>query len=202
MQILTEPYFKEHIYPFILLFDNYPFYLLLLAVGLSLKSYRKIFFWGFIGAMLAKLFGSTLQAIFKIKLINSPQLDYGCPSGHLTLATFIYLWLAKYDVLFIRKFFFILIPLLAFATVQVGYHTSFDVVCGILAGSVFYFLYLYIYQQPLDLRKKLIICFWATTTIFLYTTILFKSKIIIISILLPLSIFIQPYLKFAREKEI
>lgn len=152
--------------------------------------------------MLAKLFGTALQAIFKIPLINSKELDYGFPSGHLTLSTFIYLWLAKFKVFNIQKFFFILIPLFAFATVAMGYHTPFDIICGILAGSIFYFFYLYIYRQPLTIRKKIIICLWALMTIYVYPSILFKTKIIIISFFLPTSILAIPYVKFAREKEI
>jgi hypothetical protein len=63
--------------------------------------------------MLAKLFGNTLQAMLKVTLVNSPVLNYGRPSGHLNLATFIYSWLACFNKLYLRKYFFILTPALS-----------------------------------------------------------------------------------------
>jgi membrane-associated phospholipid phosphatase len=201
MEILNSDVFHSYIYPFIMFFDHYPFFLLLFLGGLCIKSSRKIFFWGLIGAMLAILFGKTLQAILKVPLINSPVLDYGLPSGHLNLATFIYSWLACFNRLYLRKYFFILIPAFALATVKLGFHTAMDVICGIISGSVFFLIYYFIYQQPIYIRIRIIISLWAIMTVYLCTIKVFTDKIVMISIAFPIIMLIFPYLKFAREKE-
>ena len=88
---------------------------------------------------------------------------YAFPSGHLQLATFIYLWLAYYRLIYIEKVYFFLIPLIAITTVASNYHSISDVSAAILVGSLFFL----IFSQVLLCKKKTRITMLIVFTVFI-----------------------------------
>ncbi len=124
---------------------------------------RPLVLWGIIGAMLDILLNISLKGFFKVPLGSHLPFGYAFPSGHLQLATFIYLWLAYQRLIYVDKVYFFIIPLIAITTVASNYHSIWDVFAGILVGSVFFL----IFSEVLKCNKKLKITILTIFTVFI-----------------------------------
>lgn len=184
---------------FIIFFDNLTWYFLLLLLGLCSTKHRKIFYWGMVGCFLSILYNASLKSFFKVPLLPHLGPGYAFPSGHLELATFIYTWLAKFKVFYIHKFFFILIPIFAYATVKLNFHTPIEVMGGIVAGGLFFLIYFYIYNRASGLRIKAILAIWLLISLLSYQYIFTSKTLILFWIALPISLFTSIYLKWTNK---
>jgi undecaprenyl-diphosphatase len=184
------PLMLSSTHPFILFFSNNIFYLSVIIVLMLNPRNRPIVLWGIIGAMLDILLNIFLKGFFKVPLGSHLPFGYAFPSGHLQLATFIYLWLAYYRLIYIEKVYFFLIPLIAITTVASNYHSIWDVSAGILVGSLFFL----IFSQVLKCNKKLKITILTIFTVFINiliglkhfipTTVYWVNLILIIHLLI------------------
>jgi membrane-associated phospholipid phosphatase len=139
------------VYPVILFFDSNIFYLGMIAILMLKPQNRSLVLWGIIGAMLDLLLNIFLKGLFKIPLASHLHFGYAFPSGHLQLATFIYLWLAYHRLIYVDKVYFCMIPLIAITTVASNYHSIEDVSAGIVVGSVFFL----IFKDILECKKMI-----------------------------------------------
>jgi membrane-associated phospholipid phosphatase len=178
----------ESLYKFLIIFDNTTWYVFMLLMGLRKKNQINIFYWGMIGAFLSILYNGCLKNFFKVPLMPHLGVGYALPSGHIELATFIYLWLAKFKIFFLHKFFFVLIPLLALAIVKLHFHTPIDAICGIIAGGLFFVIYYKLYTLPLKSRILSILGIYGLVVLLSYSYISQHINLILCSFLLPVSL--------------
>lgn len=114
--------------------------------GLHRKQWKPIV-WFVMLLIASAIISEALKAIFKIPLICDPK-RYGFPSGHTQFATVFYGWIC-YQVMehiphYLRAVSIVVtLTILAFtvtAIMHYGFHTWFDIVGGLVSGSILLFL--------------------------------------------------------------
>ena len=185
------------IYSIILLFDNLYFYLAIILFLLFYPKKRLVVFWGITGASLDILLNIFLKGYFKIPLASHLHFGYAFPSGHLQLATFIYLWLAFYHLFYIEKIYYLIIPLIATATVESHFHTWTEVYAGIIAGSLFFLFFSHLIKQKKIVIFNIIMLYICVLDILITKNNYIPSIVYIVNIVLFINLLI--YLFFSKK---
>lgn len=115
--------------------------------GLYRKQWKLVMWFVVLLISSAVISEEVLKPFFKVPRINNP-LRYGFPSGHTQFATIFYGWLCYQLKLNSPHYLgpvytIVTIGILAFAVtaiVHCGYHTWFDVMGGLVSGSIILFL--------------------------------------------------------------
>ena len=181
-----------------LFLDNTPWYLFLSVLGLLYPRHRQVTYWGLIGGLLCILCNQSLKAYFQVPLYPHLGHGYAFPSGHLQLASFVYIWMANYKLLAMDKLYFILIPLFAYASVHFHFHSVADVTAGIFCGATYFLIYKNIYQLAIKPRLLVISSAYLFCIGYLYMLPHVHQDIKIVIILLPILILISPWLPVKR----
>ncbi|MBA3537088.1 MAG: phosphatase PAP2 family protein [Tatlockia sp.] len=128
-----------------LYFDNAGFIFPLMIIGFIWFD-RKMFYHAISLILLCILVNIALKISFQVPLSPSlHQVGFAFPSGHMQLATTLYLWFAlQVKNKWFRAAILILLSGIGWGTIYFGYHDVFDIMGAVLFALLLLFFYCYV----------------------------------------------------------
>ncbi|MBA2709171.1 MAG: hypothetical protein H0U57_01060 [Tatlockia sp.] len=126
-------------------FDNALFLFPLLTMGFIWFE-RRTFYHAICLVLLTILVNTALKITFKVPLSPSiHHVGFAFPSGHMQLATTLYLWFAmRVHNIWFSALIFLLLCGIAWGTIHFGYHNFFEISGGVFFALVTLFFYYFV----------------------------------------------------------